>query len=155
MQTPTLIVISPISSAPPQASVTISTFVTELPAGSPSAPTSWASPVVEQRVYCLLYVTITVLQCSTGFLYSKTHLCYSCYVMVRIYLIKIIFKFSSNIHLICSSRNTQMNRFMRKPAFSICETKMQISFAVTAELISAIVFAIRIVQSLYYLNPKF
>ena len=31
----------------------------------------------------------------------------------------------------------------------------QISCAVTAQLISAFVFAIRIVQSLYYLNPKF
>ena len=35
------------------------------------------------------------------------------------------------------------------------ETKMQISCAVAAQLISALVFAIRIVQSLYYLNPKF
>ena len=33
--------------------------------------------------------------------------------------------------------------------------KTQISFAVTAKLISAFVFATRIVQSLYYLNPKF
>ena len=32
---------------------------------------------------------------------------------------------------------------------------MQIRFAVTAKLISAFVFAIRIVQFLYYLNPKF
>ena len=32
---------------------------------------------------------------------------------------------------------------------------MQISFAVTAKLISAFVFATRIVQSLYFLNPKF
>ena len=32
---------------------------------------------------------------------------------------------------------------------------MQISFAVTAKLISAFVFATRIVQSLYFLNMKF
>ena len=32
---------------------------------------------------------------------------------------------------------------------------MQISFAVTAKLISAFVFATRIVQSFYFLNPKF
>ena len=52
---------------------------------------------------------------------------------------------------------------MRKPAFYICEnqhftyakTKTQISFAVTAKLISAFVFATRIVQSLYFINPKF
>ena len=37
---------------------------------------------------------------------------------------------------------------MRKPAFCICENK-------DADLISAFVFAIRIVQSLFYLNPKF
>ena len=35
------------------------------------------------------------------------------------------------------------------------KTKTQISFAVTAKLISAFVFATRIVQSLYLLNPKF
>ena len=33
--------------------------------------------------------------------------------------------------------------------------KKQISFAVTAKLISALVFAIRIVQFLYFINPKF
>ena len=35
------------------------------------------------------------------------------------------------------------------------KTKTQISFALTWKLISAFVFAIRIVQSLSYLNPKF
>ena len=44
---------------------------------------------------------------------------------------------------------------MRKPAFCICEHKVQISCAVTAQLISAFVFAIRIVQSLYYLKSTF
>ena len=34
-------------------------------------------------------------------------------------------------------------------------TKTQISFAVTAKLISVFVFATWIVQSLFYLNPKF
>ena len=49
-----------------------------------------------------------------------------------------------------------MNHVVRKPAFCIyAKTKTQISFAVTAKLISAFVFAIRIVQLLYYLNPKF
>ena len=43
---------------------------------------------------------------------------------------------------------------VRKPAFAHAKTKTQISFAVTAKLISAFVFATRIVQSLYYLNPK-
>ena len=44
---------------------------------------------------------------------------------------------------------------MRKPTFCICKKKTQISFAVTAKLISAFVFASRIVQSLYSLNPEF
>ena len=44
---------------------------------------------------------------------------------------------------------------MRKPAYAYAKTKMQISWAVAAQLIGAFVFAIRIVQSLYYLHPKF
>ena len=70
-----------------------------------------------------------------------------------------------------------MGRVMRKPAFlgawdglryfivalpessinyfAYAKTKTQISFAVTAKLISAFVFAIRIVLSLYYLHLKF
>ena len=44
---------------------------------------------------------------------------------------------------------------MRKPFFCICENKTQINFAVTAKLISAFVFATRIVQSLYFLYLKF
>ena len=44
---------------------------------------------------------------------------------------------------------------MRNPDFAYAKTKTQISFAVTAKLISAFVFAIRIVQILFYLNRKF
>ena len=44
---------------------------------------------------------------------------------------------------------------VRKRLFAYAKTKTQISFAVTAKLISAFVFATGIVQSLYYLNPKF
>ena len=39
--------------------------------------------------------------------------------------------------------------------FAYAKTKTQISFAVTAKLISAFVFTKRIVQFLFYLNPKF
>ena len=39
--------------------------------------------------------------------------------------------------------------------FAYAKTKTEISFAVTAKLISAFVFATWIVQSLYFLNPKF
>ena len=49
----------------------------------------------------------------------------------------------------------QMSRLMRKPTICIGETKTHISFAVTAKLISAFVFATRMVQFLFYLNPKF
>ena len=44
---------------------------------------------------------------------------------------------------------------MRKPDFAYAKTKTQISRAVTAQLISAFVFAIRIIQSIYFLNTKF
>ena len=40
---------------------------------------------------------------------------------------------------------------MRKPAFCICENKA----ADQLKLISAFVFATQIVQSLFFLNPKF
>ena len=39
--------------------------------------------------------------------------------------------------------------------FAYVKTKMQISFAITAKLISPFVFTTRIVQYLYYLNTKF
>ena len=44
---------------------------------------------------------------------------------------------------------------VRKPMICICKTKTQISFAVTAKLISAFVFATWIVQCLFFLNTKF
>ena len=57
----------------------------------------------------------------------------------------------------------KMSRVIRKPDFCLCENKgadqlritAQISFAVTAKLISAFVFATPIVQSFFYLNLKF
>ena len=44
---------------------------------------------------------------------------------------------------------------MRKQQYASAKTKVQISFVVTAKLISAFVFSIRIVQFLYFSNPKF
>ena len=45
---------------------------------------------------------------------------------------------------------------MRKPDFCIyAKTKALISCAIIAHLISAFVFATKIVQSFYFLNPKF
>ena len=48
-----------------------------------------------------------------------------------------------------------MSLVMKKSAFAYAKTKTQISFAVTAKLISAFVFVTLIVQSLNFLNPKF
>ena len=54
-----------------------------------------------------------------------------------------------------------MSRIVRKPAFCICKNKDADQLRgnceadLTAKLISAFVFAIRIIQFLYYLNPKF
>ena len=51
-----------------------------------------------------------------------------------------------------------MSLVVRKPAFCICENKdadQLRSNCLTAQLISAFVFATRIVQSHYFLNPKF
>ena len=69
-------------------------------------------------------------------------------------------KSSENSHLylkLLDSTENYLSLVMRKPAFGMCENKDadQISFAVTAKLISSFVFAIRIVQSLFYLIPKF
>ena len=50
-----------------------------------------------------------------------------------------------------NTRHVHMSRVTRKPTFCICENK-------DAEQLrgnSAFVFATRIVQSLYFLNPKF
>ena len=44
---------------------------------------------------------------------------------------------------------------VRKPDFCICKNKDADQLRDTAKLISAFVFATRIVQSLYFLNPKF
>ena len=43
----------------------------------------------------------------------------------------------------------------KKKQSAFAKTKTQISFAVTAKLISAFVFTTLIVQFLFYLNPKF
>ena len=48
-----------------------------------------------------------------------------------------------------------MSLVMRKPAFVHAKAKTHNSFTVTAKLISAFVFATRIVQSRYFLNTKF
>ena len=47
-----------------------------------------------------------------------------------------------------------MRRIITKPAFHIIKSKMQISCSVTALLINAIVFAMKIVKFLFFLNSK-
>ena len=51
--------------------------------------------------------------------------------------------------------NKKMSRVVRKPTYSICENKDADQLRGNAKLISAFVFATWIVQSLYFLNPKF
>ena len=48
-----------------------------------------------------------------------------------------------------------LSHIIRKPVFAYAKTKAQINCALTAQLISAFVFATRIVQFLFFLNPKF
>ena len=57
-------------------------------------------------------------------------------------------------HLLMRTK-VQLSLFMRKPFFAYAKTKTQISFTVTTKLISAFVFATRIVQFLYFLSVKF
>ena len=72
---------------------------------------------------------------------------YFCLLLSKLNLFDVL----KAIHVIVN-----LSLVMRKPAFCICEkTKPQISCAVTAQLISAFVFATQIVQSLFFLNPKF
>ena len=56
---------------------------------------------------------------------------------------------------ICLSGQPYMSLVMRNRLFAYAKTKAQISFVVTAKLISAFVFATQIVQSIHFLNPKF
>ena len=48
-----------------------------------------------------------------------------------------------------------MSHHIRKSSTGICENKGQISYAITAQLISVFVFATQIVQFLFYLNRNF
>ena len=53
------------------------------------------------------------------------------------------------------SNSSYTSRGVRKPAFCICENKDADQLCGTAQLISAFVFVTWIVQSLFYLKPKF
>ena len=57
--------------------------------------------------------------------------------------------------LILKPTHCYMSRVVRNRFFAYAKTKTQISFAETAKLISAFVFATKIVQSLYFLYTKF
>ena len=51
--------------------------------------------------------------------------------------------------------HTNEPRYEKTGFFAYAKTKTQTSFAVTVKLSSAFDFATRILQSLFYLNPKF
>ena len=55
-------------------------------------------------------------------------------------------QYTCNLHI-------HMSRVVRKPAFCICENKD--ADQLTAKLINAFVFATKIEQSLFFLNPNF
>ena len=61
------------------------------------------------------------------------------------------------LYVLCFTRSRYQVSVYRTigPLVSYAKTKTQISCAVTAQLISAFNFAIRIAQSLFYLHPKF
>ena len=60
-----------------------------------------------------------------------------------------------SVYVVCSYIVLNEPRFEKKRLFAFVKTKTQISFAVTAKLISAFVFATGIVQLIYFLNLKF
>ena len=59
------------------------------------------------------------------------------------------------LRLACIYAQSELYKPRHEKTISYAKTKTQISFAVTTKLISAFVFATWIVQSLYFLNPKF
>ena len=62
---------------------------------------------------------------------------------------------TSNLSLLYLAGQMQMSHIMRNQHFVYAKTKVQISFTVTAKLISTFVFTTRIVQFLFFLNLKF
>ena len=62
---------------------------------------------------------------------------------------------SGSCYIISRTDRPNMSGVVEKRFFAYAKTKAQISFAVTAKLISAFVFTTRIAQSLSFLNPKF
>ena len=68
------------------------------------------------------------------------------------------FSISDRINELCvrglDAKRNNMSRVVRKRFFAYAKTKTLISCAITVHLISAFVFATRIVPTLFYLNPK-
>ena len=62
--------------------------------------------------------------------------------------------FSLHLHLL-NAFPFQPDRYEKTGFLAYVKTKTRISFPVTMKLISAFVFAIRILQSLYFLKPNF
>ena len=58
-------------------------------------------------------------------------------------------------NVLCLNFGTYLMCHVKNRIFAYAKTKTQIRCAVTVQLISAFVFAIQIVLSLYFLNPKF
>ena len=71
------------------------------------------------------------------------------------FLFRPLFRFLSLIIVHLRVAEIKFSRVMRNRIFAHAKTKAQISCAVNEQLISAFVFAIQMVQSLFFLNPKF
>ena len=83
-------------------------------------------------------------------------------IMLIVILARMLYTISGNRIQLCLLHGSiytcsqyKMSRCMGKPTICIGENKAAVSFALTAKLISAFVLATRIVQFLYFLNPKF
>ena len=71
-----------------------------------------------------------------------------------IYIKKFSFPSSTMSIYYLSLLGLELSRSIRKQTIAYAKTKAQTSFAVTAKLISAFVFATQIVQSLFFLDAK-
>ena len=115
--------------------------------------------------HCLCVSTVSVNQCRWAGLLHRLGRCmvvfYRCFLVSVAAEIWLLSRCPFNLHddifvafILCKVKRNWAASWENR-LFAYAKTKTQISFAVTAKLISAFVFVTRIVQSLYFLNPKF
>ena len=89
-------------------------------------------------------------------LMSLKALNYSLYICLCIFIfcLSVYCTFYLYCLFVCSPILEEIKYLILSYLFAYAKTKTQVSCAVTAHLISTFVFVTRIVQSLYFLNPK-